>query len=82
MALKLKKEFGMVLSMTNLMEDDVNVVFELSMFVFNIKKLVCDVLDSFFSFLMKYEEKNIHNMFSLILNPKFKSLKLVSSFKI
>jgi hypothetical protein len=46
--LKLKKEFGMVLSMANLMEDDVNVVFELSMFTFNIKKLVCDVLDSFF----------------------------------
>jgi hypothetical protein len=71
MALKLKKEFGMVLSMANLMEDDVNVVFELSMFTLNIKKLVCDVLDSFFSFLMKYEEKNIHNMLSLMLNPRF-----------
>jgi hypothetical protein len=34
MALKLKKEFGMVLSMTNLMEDDVDVVFELFMFTF------------------------------------------------
>jgi len=34
--------------MAILMEDDVNVVFELSMFTFNIKKLVCDVLDSFF----------------------------------
>ncbi len=82
MALKLKKEFGMVLSMANLMEDVVNVVFELSMYTFNIKKLVCDVLDSFFSFLMKYEEKNIHNMLSLMLNRRFKRLKLVSSFKI
>jgi hypothetical protein len=82
MALKLKKEFGMVLSMVNLMEDDVNVVFELSMFTFNIKKLVCGVLDSFFSFLMKYEEKHIHNMLSLMLNPRLKSFKLVSSLKI
>jgi hypothetical protein len=48
MALKLKKEFGVVLLMANLMEDDVNAGFELSMFTFNIKKLVCDVIDSFF----------------------------------
>jgi hypothetical protein len=39
-----------------------------------------NVLDSFLSFLKKYENKKAHNMISLMLNPKFKSLRLVSSF--
>jgi len=38
------------------------------------------VLESFFSFLKKIEKKKAHNMFSLMLDPKFKSLHLVSSF--
>jgi hypothetical protein len=38
-------------------------VLELSMFVFNIIKQVCDVLDGFLSFLTKYEEKETYNMF-------------------
>ncbi len=50
------------------------------MFIFNIKKKVCDVLNYFLLVLMKYENKKAHNMLSLMLNPKFKSLKLVSSF--
>ncbi len=50
------------------------------MFIFNIKKKVCDVLNDFVLFLMTYENKKAHNMLSLMLDPKFKSLKLVFSF--
>jgi hypothetical protein len=38
------------------------------------------VLDSFFSFLKKYENKKAHNMIFLMLNPRFKNLCIVSSF--
>ncbi len=38
------------------------------------------MLDSFLSFLKQYENKKAHNMISLMLDPKFKSLCLVSSF--
>jgi hypothetical protein len=58
MALKLKEEFKMTFFMTNLLEDDMVVILELSMFVLNIRKQICDVLDGFFSFLTKYEKKN------------------------
>jgi hypothetical protein len=57
MAVKLKEELKMVFFMTNLLEDDVVVILELFMFVFNIKKQICDVLDGFFSLLTKYEKK-------------------------
>jgi hypothetical protein len=38
------------------------------------------VLDSFLSFLKKYENKKVHNRISLIVDPKFKSFRKVSSF--
>ncbi len=60
----------MTLFMTNLLEDDMVVILELSMFVFNIRKQTCDVLDGFFSFLTKHEKKT-HGMLSLMLDPKF-----------
>jgi hypothetical protein len=50
------------------------------LFVFNIKKEVCGVLDSFLSFFYKYEEIKTHNMFSLMLDPQLKNICLVSSF--
>jgi hypothetical protein len=62
------------------MDGDSASVFELSLFAFNIKKEVCGVLDSFLSFLRKYEERKTHNIFLLMLDPQFKSLCLVSSF--
>jgi hypothetical protein len=37
-------------------------------------------LDSFLSFLKKYEERKAHDMFSLMLDPRFKTFCLVSSF--
>ncbi len=63
----------------NLMEEDSCVVIELTLLISNIKKEVCVVLDSFLSVLKKYDKK-LHNIFSLILNLRFKSLCLIFSF--
>jgi hypothetical protein len=46
MALK-PKEYKMAPSMANLMEDDMSMALEVSMFVSNVKKQVCDVLNGF-----------------------------------
>ncbi len=61
------------------MDDDFVIVLELSLFASNIKKIVYEVLDQFLSFLKKYEKNKTHNMLSLMLDPRFKSLWLVSS---
>jgi len=45
----------------------------------NIKKEVVGVLDSFVSFFKKYEKKKSHDMFYLMLDPRFKTLPIVSS---
>ncbi len=50
------------------------------MFGLQHKKKVVHVLDFFLSFLKKYEEKKVHNMFFLMLDPRFKTFCLVSSF--
>jgi hypothetical protein len=62
------------------LDDDFVITFEFFLFASNIKKEVCGVLDSFLSFLIKYEERKAHNMFSLMLDPQFKNLCLVFSF--
>jgi hypothetical protein len=59
------------------MEEDSNFTIELACLTSNIKNKVCDVLNFFNK---KIWRENDHNMFSLILNPKFKSFHLVSSF--
>ncbi len=46
----------------------------------NIRKEVCGVLDSLFSFLKKFDERKSHNMLILMLDLRFKSLSLMSSF--
>jgi hypothetical protein len=61
------------------MEKDGNVAYEVSCLASNIKKEVIQVLDSFLS-LKKYEDRKAHNMLSLMLDPRFKTLHLVSSF--
>jgi len=38
------------------------------------------VIDSFLSFLTKYEERRAHNILSLMLGYKYKSLRLIFSF--
>jgi hypothetical protein len=60
------------------MDDDSKVAFELFLLTSNMRKEMC-VMDSFISFYKKYEKK-AHNMFSLMVNARFKSLYLVSSF--
>jgi hypothetical protein len=64
----------------NLIEDGMAMVLELFMFAFNTRKQVCDVLDGFLSFPTKYEKKKTHNMLILMLNPRFESFKLATSF--
>ncbi len=49
MSLKFRGEIDYI-TFDNLMKEDGNVVYELSCLVFNIKKLIVQVLDSFLSF--------------------------------
>jgi hypothetical protein len=69
--LKLKEKHGMAPSITNLVEDDMAMASKLFMHVVNIRKQICDVLDGFLSFVMKYEEKKTHNMLFLMLHLIF-----------
>jgi hypothetical protein len=64
----------------NLMEEDGNIVYELSCLASNIKKEVIQVMDSFLSFLKKNEKNKAHNMFSLMLEAKLNIFGLMSSF--
>jgi hypothetical protein len=61
------------------MDEDFGMVNELSLLALNIWKEVYVVLDSFLSFLRKYEKKNTHNILSLMLDWRFKNLRLISS---
>jgi hypothetical protein len=79
-SLKLKEENKIVPSFESLMEDDSIIFDELSLLAYNIRREVINVLNSFLSFLKKYENKKAHNMISLMLDPRFKTLHIVSSF--
>jgi len=66
-----------------LINDDFEIAFkafELFLFASNIRREFCGVLDSFHFFKIKFEKKKAHNMLSLMLDPKFKSLCLISYF--
>jgi hypothetical protein len=80
MSLKLNEKKKIISSFESVMEDDSILSNELLLLAFNIKKEVINVLDSFLSFLKKYENKKVHNMISLMLNFRFKSFCIVSSF--
>jgi len=80
MSLKLKEENKMIFSFESLMEDDSIIYDELFLLASNIRKEVINVLGSFLSFLNKYEYKKVHNMIFLMLDPRFKSLRILSSF--
>jgi hypothetical protein len=80
MSLKLEEENKIIPSFESILEDDSIISNELSLLAFNIRREVINVLDSFLSFLKKYEIKKVHNMISLMLDPRFKSLHIVSSF--
>jgi hypothetical protein len=52
----------------------------LGTFVKNMKKKIIGVINYFISFLRKYDERITHNLQVLMLDPRFKSLKLIFSF--
>ncbi len=72
MSLKFNIEINFA-TFDNLMEENANVVFELSCLASNIKKEFATVLDFFLSFLRKFEKTKSHNMFFLKLDPKLKT---------
>jgi hypothetical protein len=78
--LKLKEKNKIIPSFENLMEDDSIISNELFLLASNIRRDIINVLDFFLSFLKKYENRKAHNMISLMLNPRFKSLRIKSSF--
>jgi hypothetical protein len=71
MSLKLIKEPKNAPSFQTLMEKDFGVALELTSMASNIRKEVCGVLDSFFSFLKKFDERKTHNMLVLMLDSRF-----------
>jgi hypothetical protein len=62
------------------MEEESIIVDELTSFASNIKKGICVVLESLLSFLKKFEENKAHKMTFLMLDLRFKSFCLTSSF--
>jgi hypothetical protein len=66
MNLKLKEENKIIPSFESLMEDDSIIYNEFFLLAFNIRREVINVLDSFLSFLKKYENMKAHNMISLM----------------
>jgi hypothetical protein len=63
-----------------LIDDDLDLDIEFRSLARNIKKEVCGVIDFILSFLTRYDKRRVHNMLALMLNLRFKSLKLNSSF--
>jgi hypothetical protein len=80
MSLKLKVRPNILPSPQNLKEKESIIVDELTSFTYNNRKEICVVLKSFLSFFKIFEKNKTHNMFSLMLDIRFKSLCLMSSF--
>ncbi len=79
MSLKLKEEYEISFNLQDLIDDDFVIAQKLSLFSSNIRKEVCGILDGFLSYFKKYEGNKAHHMLSLMLDPRFKNLKLISS---
>jgi hypothetical protein len=80
MNLKFREENQILPSFESLMDDESIVTDELSLHVFNIRRGVINVLDSMVSYLKVCDKKKTHNMISLMLDPRYRSLHIVSSF--
>lgn len=77
---KTNGNFGKSPSFDNIIDEDFRMVDELPLLASNIKKEVCVIFHLLLSFFSKKnEKKKSHNMLSLLLDPKFKDLRLVSS---
>jgi hypothetical protein len=77
---KLREENQVLPSFETLMDEDSIVSDKLSLLVSNIKKEVINVLDFVLSFLKVYDKIKAHNMFFFMLDPRYKSLCIISSF--
>jgi hypothetical protein len=78
--LKCKEKITNPLAQISLIDDDFGITLELSLFITNIKKEICSVLELFILKKRKYEKKTSHSMLCSILDPKFQNLYLVFSF--
>jgi hypothetical protein len=76
---KLKEQINNLPILDKLVEDDLSTNIKLRNLAMNMKKEICGIIDYFFS-LTKYDEMKAHNMLFLLLDSKYKSLKLISSF--
>jgi len=79
MNFKFKEGFGVSSNLEDLIYDDPIVALELSLLTSNIRREVFGVLNGFLSFFKKYEKNKTNNILSFMLDPRFKSLRLVSS---
>ncbi len=57
MCLKSKEEIINPFALVSLIDDDFGIAFELSLFASNIRREICGVLDSFFSFKKKLKKE-------------------------
>jgi hypothetical protein len=61
-------------------DDDSSLNVLIRIFAINMKREVIGVIDFFLSSLTKYDKKRTHSMLALMLDLKFKSLRLIFSF--
>jgi hypothetical protein len=61
-------------------DDDFGLDVEIGIFARNMKTKVIGFIDFFLSFLIRYDEKRIHNMLTRMLDHIFKRLRLISFF--
>jgi hypothetical protein len=80
MCLKCREEVTNPFAQVCLIDDDSRIDFELFLFITNIKKEICSVLDSFLHFKKIFETKKSHNMLCLILDPRLKTFPVIFSF--
>jgi hypothetical protein len=73
-SLKLNKEINHHPILDVLIDDDSSLDIKLGSLARNIKKEVCGVTGSFIS-LTKYDERRVHNILSLMLDPIFKNVR-------
>jgi len=73
MSCKLKEKQKTNHFLDNLMEEHVVVVVELDVLVSNIKRKVYNVLDVL-KINKKFDERKVHNMLALMLDPRYKNI--------
>lgn len=71
---------NILLMLDAFVDDDSSLDVEIKTFARNMRREVIGVIDFFLSSLTKYDKKKAHNLLALMLDFKFKSLKLISSF--